>query len=107
VRRSSLVLALVVAVSGCDSSDSAGIPCTANAPCNCTYNSADGGIYKCDSFSMPACPSGAGTNAVCDSYDGGCMGCSQTAGFTCRCGPMSDAGLRWFCVGTGYACTGP
>ncbi len=24
--------------------------------CNCIYSTADGGIYVCDSFTMPACP---------------------------------------------------
>jgi hypothetical protein len=79
-------------------------------PCNCVYRPDDGGIYVCDSFTVPACP--AVTSGPCDSSQGPCMSCGKLEAPTeCGCsdeGPFAgDAGPTWMCLGTEEACQGP
>jgi len=79
-----------------------------NVPCNCVYHPDDGGIYVCDSFTMPACPAVAPQQ--CDSFGGGCMTCGGPLGpAECGCsGPFpGDAGYVWTCIGTEETCKGP
>jgi hypothetical protein len=92
-----------------DGSFVCGYSCDApGVPCNCVYSPADGGIYVCDSFTMPACPAVAPQQ--CDSVGGGCMTCGGPLGpAECGCsGPFpGDAGYVWTCIGTEEACKGP
>jgi hypothetical protein len=79
-------------------------------PCNCVYQPDDGGIYVCDSFSLPACP--AITSGACTFPQGTCMTCGTFAGPSeCGCTDAGlfagDAGVVWECVGTEEACKGP
>jgi hypothetical protein len=79
-------------------------------PCNCVYSPTDGGIYVCDSFTMPACP--ASTSGACDPEQSPCMSCGTFAGpKECGCqtsGPfLGDGGPQWQCLGTGETCQGP
>ena len=94
-----------------DGSFVCGYSCDApGVPCNCVYSPADGGIYVCDSFTMPACP--ANTSGACDPGQPPCMSCGTFAGSEeCGCqtsGPfVGDAGPQWQCLGTEEACGGP
>jgi hypothetical protein len=81
-----------------------------NVPCNCVYSPDDGGIYVCDSLTMPACP--AVTAGLCNASQGPCMTCGGVGGpVTCGCsdqGPFAgDAGPEWMCIGTEETCKGP
>ncbi len=94
-----------------DGSFVCGYSCDApGVPCNCIYSTADGGIYVCDSFTMPACP--ANTSGACNPGQPSCMSCGTFAGpEECGCqtsGPfVGDAGPQWQCLGTEQACEGP
>lgn len=101
---------------GTDGSFVCGYACDApGVPCNCVYHPDDGGIYVCDSFTLPACPiSNALSGSVtgpCDSIQSPCMTCGGSGGpAECVCGdggPTSDGGSEWFCLGTEQACAGP
>lgn len=79
-----------------------------DVPCNCVYHPDEGGIYVCDSFTIPACPAVAPQQ--CDSFGSGCMTCSGPLGpAECGCsGPLpGDAGYVWTCIGTEETCKGP
>lgn len=88
-----------------------GYACDApGVPCNCVYHPNDGGVYICDSFTMPACP--AVTSGACDFPQGACMTCGGFAGpAECGCTDAGlfagDAGVVWQCIGTEEACRGP
>jgi hypothetical protein len=90
-----------------DGSFVCGYACDApGVPCNCVYRPDDGGIYVCDAFIIPACPSlnafTGGPMGACDSAQGPCLTCSGTEGpAECVC----DGG--WSCLGTEEACSGP
>jgi hypothetical protein len=94
-----------------DGSFVCGYSCDApGVPCNCIYSTADGGIYVCDSVTMPACP--ANTSGACNPGQPSCMSCGTFAGpEECGCqtsGPfVGDAGPQWQCLGTEQTCEGP
>ncbi len=94
-----------------DGSFVCGYSCDApGVPCNCIYSAADGGIYVCDSFTMPACP--ANTSGACNPGQPSCISCGTIAGpEECGCqtsGPFAgDAGPQWQCLGTEQTCGGP
>jgi hypothetical protein len=99
------VLALMLALSGCDSGPS-NLSSTVDASPTCVP---DAGTYTCLGGTWPVCPTSAAPTHPCEGSPA-CMGCAGGTGFTCTC---SDAGAEiadagegtwWFCVGTEYTC---